>query len=511
MHGVSAVFFLLALTQAAIIVKASIWDNSGGNFGIGMLGCNADSNHQIPGYPDYFAGRQGIVLNAQGQREPAPGDGTCNWTDMRLILGKMDWSTRQLEYVTTLLDANTGTNNGVPNSFPKTPIQGGKFVIQSAYDPNVMSYNGELWVSFECWGQGMSHVSSCVGPMSAPGEGATIDLSRTTVVIEGIATSNGAGYAASVPKIFVHNGSPYLYYDAFLTGPGNLSQRGVPLELANNKLWVKGAGGNTYSILDPQGLTVDVWEPNLGDSTANNIIDVYQVVVDGAFVFATAGIGGCAGGTCSAPNDDGNKVGCYRAALGRSNFPLGPFDYVLNNLNSTALPSNSQEYVKVLQDPTNNNAASLYGQFLGTRPSPGYSLPSSYQAIPVPLDGNNVFFDGIGTCAAGYGERAGECVPSCGGLGGVASYIDPCYNHGRSDVGKAWDTPFCCGAEITCGDASHPKPDWGVKNGVCLRSCGGVGGTVGSTSHCAMQNKLIAGKSYDAPYCCKSTPCPQAF
>jgi hypothetical protein len=155
----------------------------------------------------------------------------------------MNWDTHTLEYVSTLLDANTGSDP--TNSFPKTPIQGGKYVLQSAYDPTVVEYNGELWVSFECWGTGMGSVSSCVGPMSAPGPGSTIDLGRTTVVVEGAATP-GAGYAASVPKIFVYGGSPYLFFDAFLTGPGTIAQHGVPLEMIGDRLWAKGAGGQSY-------------------------------------------------------------------------------------------------------------------------------------------------------------------------------------------------------------------------------------------------------------------------
>ena len=294
----------------------------------------------------------------------------------------------------------------------------------------------------------------------------------------------------------------------------DLSQRGAPLEYANNALWVAGAGGNTYSILDPNGLTLEVWVKNPSDDTANNILDIYHVVVDNGFVFATAGVGGCSGGTCAAPGDNMALTGCYRMGMGRSNFPLGPFDYILNDLNSDSMPSNSHEYAKVLVNP-NDDVTNFYGQYLGTRPPPGYSLPSGFQAVSVPSAANPGFFFGSNPClidqpSPNWGERAGVCVQSCGQLGGEASYSDSCYNHGRVDAGTAYDTPYCCGPLVTCGGADHPSPDWGVKDGMCLRSCGGVGGTVGETSACQAANLIDAGKAYDAPYCCKSAPCPQA-
>jgi hypothetical protein len=277
-------------------------------------------------------------------------------------------------------------------------------------------------------------------------------------------------------------------------------------------------GRSRYSILDPLGLTTEVWAKNATDSLTNNIVDLYHVFVDGDVVFATAGVGGCKGGTCSGPGDDMSKVGCYRPAIGRSNFPLGPFDYVLNDLNASSLPSNSHEYAKVIVDPR-TNATNLYGQFLGSRPPPGYSLPKGFQAIPVPNTGAlNADFFGLtpSPCSGNqpspdWGERAGRCIKSCGQLGGQASYVDPCYNHGRLDVGVAYDTPFCCGAEVQCGDRDHPSPDWGIKDGICLKSCGGVAGPAasGSTKACALSNLVDAGKSYDAPYCCKPAPCPQ--
>ncbi len=153
----TARLMLVAATTVAV-THASIWSTTGPGFAINMLGCNADSTHQIPGYPDYFVSRLGITLDGSGNRQPTPGDFGCNWTFLRLVLAKMDWSTNSLEYVATLLDANTGSNP--PNSFAITPIQNGKYVLESAYDPTVALIDGELWVAFECWGSGMGSVSS---------------------------------------------------------------------------------------------------------------------------------------------------------------------------------------------------------------------------------------------------------------------------------------------------------------------------------------------------------------
>ena len=55
-----------------------------------------------------------------------------------------------------------------------------------------------------------------------------------------------------------------------------------------------------------------------------------------------------------------------------------------------------------------------------------------------------------------------------------------------------------------CNPATQPAPHWGVKGGVCLPSCGGLGGTSSSAAPCAQTGKVDAGAAFDVPYCCKA-------
>ncbi len=43
-----------------------------------------------------------------------------------------------------------------------------------------------------------------------------------------------------------------------------------------------------------------------------------------------------------------------------------------------------------------------------------------------------------------YGMRNDVCRRSCGAMGGTTSFYDACSAHGLADVGIAYDVPFCC-------------------------------------------------------------------
>lgn len=52
--------------------------------------------------------------------------------------------------------------------------------------------------------------------------------------------------------------------------------------------------------------------------------------------------------------------------------------------------------------------------------------------------------------------------------------------------------------------AANPSPHFGMKNGQCLKSCGGLGGTVKSPVACRYQNRLaVDSDAYDVAYCCR--------
>jgi hypothetical protein len=63
-------------------------------------------------------------------------------------------------------------------------------------------------------------------------------------------------------------------------------------------------------------------------------------------------------------------------------------------------------------------------------------------------------------------------------------------------------------AAPTCDPKTQPAPHWGVKNGQCLPSCGGLGGTSSFATPCAQNGKVDAGAAHDVPYCCKEPTAP---
>ena len=497
--GPTATFhiFLALVSLSAVVCQNKIYN-------ISMFGCNDDNIHQIPGYPDYFVGRIPISVDSDGRRLPPPGNFGCQTAGAwGLGLLKMEWTSPSftMSFVKLLL-----WPNALDGRFPKTPIQNGKYVLNSAYDATIILHEEEYWLSFECAGQGFA-TSSCAGPLTpGPIESASIDLARTSIVVLGT-----YHVAASVPKIFPFNNELYMFFDWFLLGPGYLQQMGVRVRTdgPDRRMW---AVGHSDSMPCNDNAAICVWRPSpRNDMLANAITDVFMVVPGGAtaqFLFALGAVGGAG---CSAPRMA--PSGCYRAAVSRSNFALGEHSFEELALDSTGtiLPGNPMEYFKQMTINGGPDAGNdiLYGQFLDERSRPGVLFPSGFRGFPRP--GNASFWTGAPSpCppsrpAPDWGDRAGVCVRSCGALGagiaGVVSFDTTCVRNGMRDLGCAYDVPHCC-APITCGDAAHPAPNWGLRGGLCLPSCGGLGGTASFTDPCSEHDLIDAGSAYDAPYCC---------
>lgn len=103
-----------------------------------------------------------------------------------------------------------------------------------------------------------------------------------------------------------------------------------------------------------------------------------------------------------------------------------------------------------------------------------------------------------------WGMKNGQCLKACGVLGGTSAFTTPCTQHGKVDAGQAYDVDYCCkDPASTCDPVSQPSPQWGVKNGQCLPACGVAGGTSAFTTPCAQNGKADAGPAYDVAYCCK--------
>jgi hypothetical protein len=53
-----------------------------------------------------------------------------------------------------------------------------------------------------------------------------------------------------------------------------------------------------------------------------------------------------------------------------------------------------------------------------------------------------------------------------------------------------------------CDPNTQPYPHWGMKGGQCLKSCGSLGGTRGLSESCERYGMRDMGNAYDVPYCC---------
>src|SRR6185295_6957392 len=109
-----------------------------------------------------------------------------------------------------------------------------------------------------------------------------------------------------------------------------------------------------------------------------------------------------------------------------------------------------------------------------------------------------------------WGVKNGQCVKSCGALGGQFAPASACSNFGYVDVGVAYDVPFCCKAGTTpppapptCDPVTQPSPHWGIKNGQCLKSCGALGGNAAPPNVCSSIGAVDVGVAYDVAFCCK--------
>jgi hypothetical protein len=108
-----------------------------------------------------------------------------------------------------------------------------------------------------------------------------------------------------------------------------------------------------------------------------------------------------------------------------------------------------------------------------------------------------------------WGEKDGQCLRSCGQLGGDTCSGSSTCPSGTTSVGESWDCAACCltdstpppPPEPTCDPHTQPYPDWKEKDGVCLRSCGQLGGDHCSASSCPTGTTPV-GDSWDCAACC---------
>jgi hypothetical protein len=311
-------------------------------------GVNSVAFAQLPGSADGFLGRYQLGQTPSG--DWAVANYTMNWTAQPQHLSLTGYAFQ-----------------------PPLAIVGGAMVT-TAYDPTVASFGGEVWVAFECGGMGIVGASSCIGPYA----NGSIDRTRTTVAVQGDAAQGCMyGYSASVPKLLAFQGNLYVYWTVVeqLCSDGSfvgLTSNGAELEETAGLMWVAGTTG-TISTIDPDH-TIEVW--GLGTSSESNVTaDMQGVFTDGQHVFATAGLGGNAGGQ-SCVNPIVGNTGCYRLGLSSSLSPLGPdifagpaaVNTAGDQLGVARLISNPQSYTRAFTAPDGSLRlmTTLYGATPGT-------------------------------------------------------------------------------------------------------------------------------------------------
>src|SRR5689334_21049900 len=144
------------------------------------LGCNSVSFGSDPILGNYYIGRA-LSQRCRG-----------NWS---LVLARIDWAGHRFAYIHHVLDTRNGP----------VPISGGKR-IRNAYDAQVMAWNNETWIAFECTGEGINRAATCMGPLS---KDLTLATARSNVVIQG-GDDREYHYTASVPKLLAYKIRAYI-------------------------------------------------------------------------------------------------------------------------------------------------------------------------------------------------------------------------------------------------------------------------------------------------------------
>lgn len=394
--------------------------------------CNNPSFTQVPGASNELLGRDRLT---------PPGGDVCSeaphWNLVRAVINPTTHAVTKVGSILT----------------PPARLSTGE-TITDAYDPSAMLYNGEIWVAFECWGLGFVGTgSACIGPYSSQGG---VDVSRTSIVVQGTSyTSSAFEFSASVPKLLVHQNVAFLYWSAvkiqkatatsaaqwveITTRGAELSQEPGGLRRLLPKR-IDGGEVRTIASNDPS-FSYEVWSVDPSDRRSNTVADAFQMVSDGTYVYATAGLGGDAGGVrCLGPTS--NSPGCYRLAIARSRVPLGT-NIFKDRVPEGDLPSNPQEYSRLFIRA--DGGLTLMGNFFALPPSAprgANDLRPGFLAFDLPIPPPTC--DAVAQPSPSWGVKGGVCLPSCGARGGTSALVDPCANQGLADTGPTYDAPFCC-------------------------------------------------------------------
>jgi len=295
-------------------------------FGLQSTGCNASVFAQAPEDHSLFLGRQMITKD---------GENTCDGRGWKIVLDRLDWTTKTFEIVHPVIT-------------PPVEIEGGRRLL-NAYDPDIVEFRGEYWLTFECVGDGIPGTSTCL--VSVDKQSMTVEPKDIYVAIEGDEVSPGHQYTAADPKFLVFEQHLYLYWTAINIVDKkwmSLSTRGTELisdDLPRPHLWARGKGRATPA-LDP-GANVQVWPD----------ADVFSLREINGAIYVTAG---AATGSCLTPSIEAD--GCFSLQISKSLEPLGLDAFAKQVADPNLLPTTSQEYARFIVEP--NGGLAILGTFL---------------------------------------------------------------------------------------------------------------------------------------------------
>jgi len=333
--------------------------------------CNSVAFRQIPDRHELMIGRH--LLNA--------GPSDCSGSRFTLALYAIDWVTGHIVHVRDLV------------SLPVRTVEGG--MISTAYDPSVIRFGGSLWAAFECSGTGPSLdgvASSCIARLDP--NTYRVDPSTLHVIVAGKRGSGTAeGLSASVPKLFVYRGRPYLYWSMVQLAASPTAQYFGPIvtrgaELVHDRepsgsLWVSGSIGRSLSTNDPV-LSVEVLGVVPSNPLLNGVADSFDVRPTGGRLLLTVGVGGQA---CTTPISV--AYGCYRFQIRVADKPLGYRIYNELLVDPRMLPANPTEY-SIFVDTAPDSHVRLLGRYFvpnttgSAKPNHSYGDGMSYYDIGAP-------------------------------------------------------------------------------------------------------------------------------
>jgi hypothetical protein len=342
--------------------------------------CNSGAFAQLPNNKSGFVGR--ALLNATYPENP------CSWRS-----GTQDsdnlWKLVYFEY-RALVDmtivppppaqsyryrgpAFVLQNDLTPKPQPfYTFTSSGPARFNTALDPTLTLINGETWMAFECYSPDIDEAASgCVAPLTFNPIGQVVgfDSSRASVAVRGQSNDLSATklykYSASVPKIFTYKGKTYLYWSALRIDADPNSNywydsgtRGMELVSDGTRLWGANSGNAAVRSVD-DSKNVEVFGVNVNNPSLSRTADGFDTYVVNDILYLSVGIGGT---NCVVP--DSSVVGCYQTMVLKTTDPLGYRTFNNSYADTSALPSNTQNYGHYIKDPL-TGLPSFVGLYLG--------------------------------------------------------------------------------------------------------------------------------------------------